>query len=346
MVDKPATTRTATVAADAAANPAPQLGALVDQLVESYAADDRTHHLDSTFLPNRQRTLELLGLLRQVLFPGFFDEQRVTSANVRFHIGELLSKVHELLYDQVRQALRYEINRTHGAGEGDTCDKCDERAAEIAEEFLDSLPELRRRLGMDVQAAYEGDPAAQSVDEAIFCYPGMHAITVYRIAHELVRLGVPLLPRIMSECAHSVTGIDIHPGAIIGDSFFIDHGTGVVIGETTEIGNNVKVYQGVTLGALSTKGGQSWRGRKRHPTLEDDVTIYGGAIILGGSTVIGQGATIGGSVFITSSIPPGHTVTMKKPELKVSASRNAKRQAQAQAQGVTDQPPDALDFQI
>ncbi|MFW6060751.1 MAG: serine O-acetyltransferase EpsC, partial [Phycisphaeraceae bacterium] len=314
-----------------------QLTTLVERLLDSYRTDERTHHLDATFLPNRERTLELLGLLRQILFPGFFDNQRITSANVRFHVGELLSRAHELLYDQVRQALRYDVNRTKGAGEGDACEQCDAQAARIAGEFLDALPDLRRRLALDVQAAYEGDPAAQSTDEAIFCYPGLHAITVYRIAHELWRLGVPLLPRIMSECAHSDTGIDIHPGAIIGDSFFIDHGTGVVIGETTEIGNNVKLYQGVTLGAVSTKGGQSWRGRKRHPTLEDDVTIYGGAIILGGSTVIGKGATIGGSVFITSSIPPGHTVTMKKPELKVSASRDTKRKKEAPAD---EQPAD------
>jgi len=322
---------------------AQHLDALVDRLVASYGADDRTHHLDATFLPNRERTLELVGMLRQLLYPGFFDNQRVTSANVKFHVGELVSRTHELMYDQVRQALRYEVNRTQGAGEGDMCDQCDEQAARITSEFLHALPELRRLLALDVQAAYDGAPAARSIDEAIFCYPGVHAITVYRVAHELLRLGVPLLPRIMSECAHAATGIDIHPGALIGESFFIDHGTGVVIGETSEIGTRVKLYQGVTLGALSTKGGQSWRGRKRHPTLEDDVTIYGGAIILGGSTTIGQGATIGGSVFITSSIPAGHTVSMKKPELKVSASREAKRGADT---GDSQSSAPELDFQI
>lgn len=335
MAREPAPTRDADTAR--------QLNELVERLLSSYEAEPRTHHLDATFLPNRERALELLGLLRQIIFPGFFDNQRVTSANVRFHVGELLSRAHELMYDQVRQALRYEVNLTQGAGEGDACEQCDAKAADITNEFLGALPDLRRRLALDVHAAYEGDPAARSSDEAIFCYPGMQAITVYRIAHELWRLGVPLLPRIMSECAHSDTGIDIHPGAIIGDSFFIDHGTGVVIGETTEIGNNVKLYQGVTLGALSTKGGQSWRGRKRHPTLEDDVTIYGGAIILGGATVIGKGATIGGSVFITSSIPAGHTVSMKKPELKVSAGRDAKRKPDT---AEDEQPLDALDFQI
>ena len=324
------------------ADTAAQLNTLVERIVESYGTDERTQHLDATFLPNRDRTLELMGLLRQLLFPGFFDEQRVTSANVKYHVGELLTKTRDLLYDQVRQALRYEVNRTRGAGEGDTCEDCDRQASETTQEFLQCLPELRRKLALDVQAAYEGDPAARSMDEAIFCYPGVQAIVVHRIAHELWRLGVPLLPRIMSECAHASTGIDIHPGAIIGDSFFIDHGTGVVIGETSEIGNRVKLYQGVTLGALSTKGGQAWRGRKRHPTLEDDVTIYGGAIILGGSTVIGAGATIGGSVFITSSIPAGHTVTMKKPELKVSASRAAKQQ---QGDKAADQA-EPTDFQI
>lgn len=327
---------------------AQQLPGLVDRLVDSYVADERTQHLDATFLPNRARAIELLNLLRQILYPGFFDEQRVTSETVRYHVGELLSKSHELLYDQTRQALRYELNRTRGNGEGDASEQCDRQAAEITSAFLETLPEVRRRLALDVQAAYDGDPAAQSIDEAIFCYPGVEAITVHRIAHELYRLGVPLLPRIMSECAHARTGIDIHPGASVGDSFFIDHGTGVVIGETSEIGDRVKLYQGVTLGALSTKGGQQWRGRKRHPTLEDEVTIYGGAIILGGSTVIGKGATIGGAVFITSSIPPGHTVTMKKPELKVSMGREAKRRAK-KADDTTaepDLPPDAYDFQI
>jgi serine O-acetyltransferase len=298
------------------------LNDLVESLLESYRADGRTHHLDATFLPSRARTIQLLEGLRRIVFPGFFDEQRLTSDTVRFHAGELLSQAHDLLFDQIHHALRYEMNRTNGRGSGDACNDCERRAQEVTATFLQTLPEIRRKLALDVQAAFDGDPAAVSTDETIFCYPGVDATFIYRIAHELYRLKVPLLPRIMSEYAHYETGIDIHPGAEIDESFFIDHGTGVVIGETTVIGKRVKIYQGVTLGALSTKGGQEWRGMKRHPTIEDDVTIYGGAIILGGSTTIGKGATIGGSVFITSSVPPGHSVTMKQPELKLSAPRS------------------------
>jgi serine O-acetyltransferase len=307
--------------------------------VASYKSDHRTHHLDSTFLPNRDRTIQIIELLRRLIFPGFFDEQRLTTATIHFHAGDLLNRVHELLYEQVREALRYDENRTAGKGKGDACPHCDEKARKIALAFLDRLPELRRLLALDVQAAFDGDPAAVSTDETIFCYPGLDAIFIHRVAHELWSLQVPLLPRIMSEYAHNETGIDIHPGATIGESFFIDHGTGVVIGETTQIGKRVKVYQGVTLGALSTKGGQDWRGRKRHPTLEDEVTIYGGAIILGGETVIGKGATIGGTVFITQSVPPGSTVTMKPPELKVS-NRDARKGRQPPTE------PLSYDFQI
>ena len=190
------------------------------------------------------------------------------------------------------------------------------RAEEIVKAFLQRIPHLREILATDVQAAYDGDPAAFNTDEVIFSYPGVFAITVNRIAHELHVLGVPLIPRMMTEYAHSLTGIDIHPGATIGEYFFIDHGTGVVIGETTEIGKCVKIYQGVTLGALSTRGGQSLRSKKRHPTLEDNVTVYSGASILGGETVIGEGASIGSNAFITSSVPAGTRVSIKNPELK------------------------------
>ena len=314
---------------------------VVESLIQSYRSDERTQYLDATFLPNRDRTVRLLNLLRQLLLPGFFDEHRITSANVRYHAGELLTQAHELLHEQVRQALRYELALA-GDGDDDAASRDrDARARQIVATFLARLVELRRRLALDIQAAFDGDPAARSTDETIFCYPGVHAIIVHRIAHELWQLQVPLLPRMMSECAHSDTGIDIHPGATIGDSFFIDHGTGVVIGETTEIGNRVKLYQGVTLGALSTKGGQAWRDRKRHPSIEDDVTIYGGAIILGGETVIGQGAVIGGAVFLTSSVPAGHTVTMKKPELKVSAPPRRKK-----PQTDEGELPHAHDFSI
>jgi serine O-acetyltransferase len=319
------------------------LSRLVDNLVASYHADARTQHLDATFLPNRAKTIEILEYLRRLIFPGFFDTDRLSSANIRYHTGELLSRLHALLYDQIHQALRYELNRTQGAGEGDNCDQCGEQAADLTVQFLDRLPEIRRILATDVQATYDGDPAAISTDETIFCYPGVDAVFVHRIAHELYRLDVPLLPRIMSEYAHNETGIDIHPGAQIGESFCVDHGTGVVVGETSVIGSRVTLYQGVTLGALSTKGGQRWRGIKRHPTIENDVTIYGGAIILGGNTTIGEGAVIGGSVFITSSIPPGHTVTMRKAELQITPRKQTGKKQHAPD---TDAPDDALDFQI
>jgi serine O-acetyltransferase len=295
--------------------PHPPLDGLVADLVASYHADPRTHHLNSTFLPNRDRTIQIIELLRQVTFPGFFDERKLTTKTVESHTAVLLADLFDRLYQQVREAIRYAENKHRGTGDTGTCDQ---EAQRIALEFLGRLPELRRKLALDVQAGYDGDPAAASTDEVVFCYPGFDAIFIHRAAHELWQLQVPLLPRLMTEYAHNETGIDIHPGATVGESFFIDHGTGVVIGETTDIGKRVKVYQGVTLGALSTKGGQSWRGRKRHPTIEDDVTIYGGAIILGGETVIGRGSTIGGTVFLTTSVPPGSMVSMKQPELKVS----------------------------
>ena len=307
--------------------PPANLRCLVDRIVESYRSDSRTQHLDATFLPSRQRAIDLISLLRRLLFPGFFDEQRLTSDTVQYHVGDLLNRIRDLLYEQVREALRYEENRA-AHGRGDANDDCDRRAEALTTSFLEQIPEIRRLLDLDVQAAFDGDPAAVSTDETVFCYPGVDAIFIHRVAHELWKLNVPLMPRIMSEYAHNETGIDIHPGATIGESFFIDHGTGVVIGETTRIGNHVKIYQGVTLGALSTKGGQAWRGRKRHPTIEDDVTIYGGAIILGGATVIGRGATIGGSVFICQSIPPGYSVTMKSTELNMTSKKRPKGESE------------------
>ncbi|MEX0775052.1 MAG: hypothetical protein WD042_04980 [Phycisphaeraceae bacterium] len=322
-----------------ATNHSPQIRQLVETIVASYHADARTNHLDSTFLPNRGRTIQIIELLRRVMFPGFFDDTRLSSATIAYHVGELITQARDLLYEQIREALRYEANRMSHDRKGDRSEHFDGEADKLTLEFLQRIPDLRRLLALDAQAGFDGDPAASCIDEVIFCYPGLDAIFTHRVAHELHKLKVPLLPRIMSEAAHADTGIDLHPGASIGESFFIDHGTGVVIGETSVIGNRVKVYQGVTLGALSTKGGQSWRGVKRHPTIEDDVTIYGGAIILGGETVIGKGATIGGSVFLTSSVPAGSTITMKPPELKVSNKADRKR-----AKTSLSEVP--LDFQI
>ncbi|MEM8782823.1 MAG: serine O-acetyltransferase [Planctomycetota bacterium] len=302
---------------DAPAQPDPHsLDGLTDALASAYLEDPTTQHIGATFLPNRGRVIQFIEALRRLTFPGFFDDEPIDADNLKAHTRATLLEVDALLYEQTRQALRYELNRKR-QGHGDKCDDCDVKAREITDAFLADVPDVRRLLSTDVAAAYDGDPATTHPDEAIFCYPGLDAIFTYRYAHVLCRLGVPMIPRMMTEAAHNDTGIDIHPGATIGPSLFIDHGTGIVVGETCVIGAGVKLYQGVTLGALSLKGGHDqWAGKKRHPTIEDGVTIYGGAIILGGDTVIGKGATIGGSVFITSSVEAGHTVVMKSPQLK------------------------------
>ncbi len=310
------------------AHPTEEDGKLIDGLVEELVGglgpDDQLQHINKAFLPKRARVIEGIELLRQVVFPGFFDEERVTPDNARDHIRELLASIHALFYDQVLQGLCYERNVTRDQAEHEGDEGCTSKARELTGQFLKTIPELRRKLALDVKAAFDGDPAAVSTDEAIFSYPGIDAIFIQRAAHELYKLRVPLIPRIMTEYAHSETGIDIHPGAIIGSSFFIDHGTGVVVGETTTIGNNVKVYQGVTLGALSTKGGQDWRGMKRHPTIEDNVTIYPNATILGGETVVGEGCVVNGGAFLTHSVEPGHTVRIDHPQLQLKAQRSRK----------------------
>lgn len=297
---------------------------LVERILISYQADDRTQHIDATFLPSRDKTIQILDLMRRLVFPGFFDEQRVTSQSVRFYVADLLHRIRMLMYEQVRQAIRYEENRT-GQGRGDACTQCDQRAQEITDAMLERVPELRRLLALDVQAAYDGDPACRTMDEVIFCYPGLDAVTVYRMAHELFKIGVPFIPRMMTEWAHRQTGIDIHPGAQIGHHFFIDHGTGVVIGETCVIGNHVKIYQGVTLGALSfptDANGNLLRNMKRHPTIEDRVVIYANATVLGGDTTIGHDSVIGSSVWITRSVEPHTTVTLEKPKLRIRPEKS------------------------
>jgi serine O-acetyltransferase len=234
--------------------------------------------------------------------------------NIRHFLATLLEDVAYHVHQQVQLALRY---RHRDMGEDERLRK----AGVIAQVFVRSIPSVRKKLLLDIDAFYEGDPAAENTDEIIVSYPGLRAITVYRLAHELFKLGVPVLPRIMSEYAHGQTGIDIHPGAQIGNYFFIDHGTGIVIGETTVIGDHVKIYQGVTLGGLSTRGGQSLRGRKRHPTIEDNVTIYSGASILGGETVIGHDSVIGGNVFLTKSVAPFTRVSVQNQELAITEAR-------------------------
>jgi serine O-acetyltransferase len=299
--------------------------ALADELLGGLGPDDHLQHINKAFLPKRARVIVAIELLRQVVFPGFFDEQRVTPKNSHEHIHDLLTQIHATFYDQILQGLCYERNVTRDQAELETHDGCTCKAQELTGLFLKTIPEQRRRLALDVKAAFDGDPAAVSTDEAIFSYPGIDAIFIQRAAHELYKLKVPLIPRIMTEVAHSETGIDIHPGAIIGSSFFIDHGTGVVIGETTTIGDHVKVYQGVTLGALSTKGGQDWRGMKRHPTIQNNVTIYPNATILGGETVIGEGCVVNGGAFLTHSVDPGHTVRVEHPQPQLRAQRKARQ---------------------
>lgn len=309
----------------------PQMEQLVDRIVASYRDDERTQHLDSAFLPSRGQVIDVIELFRRLIFPGFFDEERLTSQNVYAHVGELLQQLQGLLQEQVRQAIRYEANRVDPKGEVGTCTEWDEQSHAITMAVLERIPLVRRMLALDVKAAFNGDPATIGTDETIFCYPGIDAIFMHRIAHELSELNVPLLPRMMSEYAHNETGIDIHPDAQIGKSFFIDHGTGVVIGQTTIIGDRVQIYQGVTLGALAPSAAETWRGRKRHPTIEDDVTIYGGAIILGGETVIGRGAEIGGTVFLITSVPAFHKVRMKRTEIQIEPSRRLRRRVEGQS---------------
>jgi serine O-acetyltransferase len=303
-----------------------RLPQIVQSLVDSVMAEPRMKHLDRVYLPSRDAIIKCIDLLRQLIFPGYFGKQGLTTENLAYRIGELTIELTDLLYDQVRCCLRYRqgISGENGDSRTAQCAECDAEAANMVSTFFDRVPAVREILATDVQVAFDSDPAAQSTDETIFCYPGLFSIFVQRFAHEFHKLKVPLLPRIMTEYAHSRTGIDIHPGAQLGESFFIDHGTGVVIGETTQIGRNVKLYQGVTLGALAPAFGQALRGHKRHPTIEDDVTIYAGATILGGETVIGQGAIIGGNVFITSSVPPHNTVTAEAPKLQYRDRRPKK----------------------
>jgi serine O-acetyltransferase len=298
---------------------------LTDEILASYDVDGRTRRVGETFLPSRTRIVEIVEELRQLLFPGFLGHKRLTRENVKFHVGNLVSRIAEDLTEQINHCL---CSDRENARCRDCTDhtQCRERAEHITADFLARIPSIRTALALDAQAAYDGDPAAKSIDEVIYSYPGFYAVTVYRVAHELLELGVPLMPRIMSEHAHSITGTDIHPGAAIGRSFFVDHATGVIIGETCQIGDNVKVYQGVTLGALSfpkDERGRAIKGMKRHPTIEDDVTIYANATILGGETVIGRGSTINGNVFLTESVPPDSVVGQKRSELLVRTKAQA-----------------------
>jgi serine O-acetyltransferase len=291
-----------------------ELPEIVSGLVESCQDTDTLHHLNLVGLPSREAVIEIVECLKKILFPGYFGEQEVDRFNLAYQMGMEINSLFELLSRQITLSIRHECRRHQMV-----CTSCSERGQKEALALLRKLKGLRRILAEDVRAAYQGDPAAKSFDEIIFGYPSLMAITTYRLAHELHVQEVPLIPRMMAEYAHSVTGIDIHPGAVVGRHFFIDHGTGVVIGETSMIGEYVRIYQGVTLGAMSLpmeEKGDTLRKMKRHPTIEDHVTIYAGATILGGETVVGAGSIIGGNVWLTRSVPPGVTVMIEAPKLK------------------------------
>ena len=272
---------------------------VVDSILEDYRQQRDIDRLDALHHPDKDTVTEIITKLCRIVFPGYSRDKNYQVYNARHNLSMLIEDV------------MYHLSRQIALVLGDA-----EEGTRLSLAFLQTIPAIRAVVQTDVQAAFDGDPAATSKDEIIFSYPGLFAITVYRLAHELHKLNVPMIPRMMTEHAHSITGIDIHPGATIGRFFFIDHGTGIVIGETTVIGEGVKIYQGVTLGGLSTRGGQSLRGKKRHPTIEDNVTIYANASILGGDTVIGAGCVIGSSAFITESVAPCTTVTNKSQELQ------------------------------
>ena len=288
-----------------------QIHQMLDVILNDYRNDRTIDKIKNFDLPDNAVLEEILGSLKKIIFPGYFRSHSVKIYTVRNQTSMLLEDVIYKLSKQIAIVLRYDPLYEIAPESEDN-----KKAQELTLSFFEKIPKIREYIETDVQAAFEGDPAAYNKTEIIYCYPGLFAIFVNRIAHELHLLGVPMIPRIMTEHAHSRTGIDIHPGASIGKYFFIDHGTGIVIGETTIIGNRVKIYQGVTLGALSTRGGQSLKNKKRHPTIEDNVTIYSGASILGGETVVGKGAVIGGNAFITKSVPAGARVSIKNQELR------------------------------
>jgi len=291
-----------------------QIVEVVDSLARTYLEEDPLANVGDYPIPSRDEVIAILADVNEVIYPGYFGRWPVDRVNYKYYLGTVMNGLYEGFATQIAKSMRHECTGAH-----ELCDRCVRRGREAAVSFLRCLPKIRSLLRGDVRAALENDPAAGRIEEVIFSYPGIRAVTVYRIAHELYHLGIPILPRIMSEHAHTVTGIDIHPGAHIGKRLFIDHGTGVVIGETCVIGDNVKIYQGVTLGALSLPrdaAGRVLKGTRRHPTVEDDVTIYSGATILGGDTVIGAGSVVGGNVWLTGSIPAGTKVVIESPRLQ------------------------------
>jgi len=301
-----------------------EVPAIVDELVASCSSSGCFDHVSAEPITHREAIIDILHRLALILYPGYFIRTRLDSVNLEYYLGQQVIALYEILSEQVILAIRHDCIRHN-----QSCVHCEPLGHQLTVEFLRKLPELRTMLAKDIRAALEGDPAAKSYDEIIFSYPGIRAITIYRIAHELYRLNIPLMPRIMTEYAHSHTGVDIHPGAQIGESFFIDHGTGVVIGETCVIGNSVRIYQGVTLGAISLSKAEvkKLRSKKRHPSIKDDVIIYANATILGGDTVVGERSVIGGNVWLTHSVPPDTEVFIKKQDLIFGAKQYKKQAA-------------------
>jgi serine O-acetyltransferase len=290
---------------------------VVDKLVASCNKPGSFDHVDSQPIPSRDAMVDIIHRLRRILFPGYFISEQLDKVNLKYYMGQETTDLFEVLSKQITLCVKHDCIRHDRP-----CTHCEEQGHEEAVKFIRELPRMRELLAKDVRAAFEGDPAAGSYDEIILCYPGLLAVTVYRIAHQLHLQKISLMPRIISEYVHGLTGIDIHPAANIGESFFIDHGVGVVIGQTADIGNNVRIYQGVTLGAISLakEEVERLRGKKRHPTIEDDVIIYSGSTILGGETVVGARSVIGGNVWLTESVPPETRIFIKKPDLILKGS--------------------------
>lgn len=286
-----------------------EIDKLVNNILDSYEKYGLVNRSNEENFPNRQNVVSILSDLQTLIFPGFRAAEDIDLSNIRYVTGQKVNNIISKLTKEIQKALIYTITNSSQDQTHVPQSHCFKLAEQTSIALIEAIPEIRRRIQLDTIAAFNGDPAAKSNEEVILSYPGLEAILVHRIAHFLFSNGVPIIPRIMSEHVHGKTGIDIHPGATIGDSFFIDHGTGVVIGETCVIGNNVKIYQGVTLGALSVK--KELQDKKRHPTIEDNVTIYAGATILGGKTTIGKGCTIGGNTWVTESVPAGTVVTQQ-----------------------------------
>lgn len=290
---------------------------VVTELLSSWSTKECYEHISPVSIPSQEKIIEIVEQARRILFPGYFSHTKLHASNLEYYIGKETIDLYDKVAEQIVMAIRHDCRRN-----GRLCTNCEAQSHKMALAFIESLPRVAAILATDIRAALRGDPATKSPDEVIFCYPGLLTTVVFRLAHELYLLEVPIIPRIMTEYAHSLTGIDIHPGATIGSSFFIDHGTGVVIGETTIIGDNVRLYQGVTLGALSLprNAGEEMRNKKRHPTIEDNVIIYANTTILGGETIIGEGSIIGGNIWLTESVATGTKVLLKRPELIYSNS--------------------------